>query len=212
MTGTAELIHALVADAPPVRRLRPPLTRAALWLALAAIVLVLLGILVGARPDLGARAGETGFVVRVAASLLTGISAAFAAFMVALPDRSRWWPLLPAPAFGVWISVIGYGCLTDWVSLGPEGVGLGETARCFATLALVSLPLGFAMLLMLRRTGPLRPAAALATGSLAVAAIAATALSLFHDLDASVLVLILNLGPVALIAGLGGALGPRALA
>jgi hypothetical protein len=48
-------------------------------------------------------------------------------------------------------------------------------------------------------------------GSLSVAAITATALSLFHDLDASVMILIWNLGTSTLIVALGGALGPKTL-
>ena len=47
------------------------------------------------------------------------------------------------------------------------------------------------------------------TGSLAVAAITATALSLFHDLDATVMILVWNLGAAAIIVGLGNLFGRR---
>jgi hypothetical protein len=43
--------------------------------------------------------------------------------------------LLPAPALVVWISNIGYGCLTDWVRIGPEGMSAGEAAQCFQQVA-----------------------------------------------------------------------------
>ena len=141
MITTPELIDTLVASVKPVRRLRPPLARASLWLLLAAAVLGLLAISHGLRPDIMQRLQQPVFVVSVAASLATGILAAIASFIVSLPDRSRLWLLLPAPALVVWVSTIGYGCLTDWVSLQPEGVRLGEAARCFATLALTSVPL-----------------------------------------------------------------------
>jgi hypothetical protein len=65
------------------------------------------------------------------------------------------------------------------------------------------------MLVMLRYAAPLRPTAVALTGSLAVATITATALSLFHDLDATVMILMWNLGTAALIVGLGGMLGRR---
>ena len=149
------------------------------------------------------------FVVSIAASLATGILAAIASFIVSLPDRSRLWLLLPGPALVVWVSTIGYGCLTDWVSLQPEGIRLGEAARCFATLALTSVPLSLAMLFMLRYAALLRPTTVAAIGSLAVAAITSTALSLFHDLDATVMVLVWNLGVAALIVALGVALGEK---
>jgi len=204
---TPDLINALAANATPVRRLRPPLTRAACWLLLAAFILALLAVSHGVRPDLQQRMQQPAFVVSVVASLLTGILAAAAAFLVSLPDRPRLWLLLPVPALLVWLSTIGYGCLTNWISLGPEGVRLGETAQCFATLVLAGLPLSLAMLLMLRYAALLRPTGVTLTGSLAVAAITATALSLFHDLDATVMILTWNLGTAALIVGLGGVLG-----
>jgi hypothetical protein len=46
-------------------------------------------------------------------------------------------------------------------------------------------------------------------GGLAVSAIAATALSLFHSLDATVMVLMWNLGIAALFVGLASALGRK---
>ena len=209
MITTPELINSLVAGAKPVHRLRPPLARASVWLLLAAAVMGLLAISHGLRPDIMLRLQQPVFVVSIAASLATGVLAAIASFFVSLPDRSRLWLLLPGPALMVWVSTIGYGCLTDWVNLQPEGIRLGEAARCVATLALTSVPLSLAMLFMLRYAALLRPTTVAATGSLAVAAITSTALSLFHDLDATVMVLVWNLGVAALIVVLGAALGKR---
>ena len=209
MITTPDLIDALAANPTPVRHLRPPLTRAACWLLLAALILALLAISQGIRPDLTQRLQDSTFVISMAGALLTGILAAIAAFMLSLPDRSRLWLLLPAPALVLWLSTIGYQCLTNWVSFEPNGVHLGETARCFATLVLTSLPLSLAMLMMLRYAAPLRPTATTLTGSLAVAAITATALSLFHDLDATVMILMWNLGTAASFVGLGGAFGGK---
>ena len=209
MITTPDLIETLAANATPIRRLRPPLARAGLWLLFAAFILGLLAIGHGVRADLAERLQHPVFVVGMAASLLTGVLAAIASFMVSLPDRSRRWLLLPAPALLVWVSTIGYGCLTDWVSIGPGGIRLGETVRCFATLVLTSLPLSFVMLVMLRYAASLRPTVVATAGGLAVAGIAATALSLFHNLDATVMVLMWNLGTAALIVGLASVLGRR---
>ncbi len=209
MIATPDLIDSLARDLPPMRRLSPPLWRAFGWLFLAAIILGLLAISQGIRPDLAKCLRETRFVVSLAAAMLTGISAAIAAFMLSLPDRSRFWLLLPAPSLGAWLSTIGYQCLTDWITLDPGGIRLGETARCFATLVLTSLPLSLALLVMLRYAAPLRPMAATLTGSLAVAAIAATALSLFHDLDATVMILVWNLGTASIMVGLAALFGRR---
>lgn len=209
MIKTPDLITSLAANVTPVRRLRPPVARAACWLLLAALVLTLLAISQGIRPDLTQRLQDPAFAVSLAASLLTGMLAATAAFLVSLPDRSRLWLFLPAPAFAVWLTNIGYQCLVQWISIGPDGVSFGETARCFATLVLTSLPLSLAMLLMLRYAAPLRPTAVILTGSLAVAAITATALSLFHIMDATVMILMWNVGTTVLIVGPAGLLGER---
>jgi hypothetical protein len=209
MIATPNLIESLVASAQPVRRLRPPLVRAAGWLLFAALIVALLAVARGVRPDLEVRLAQPVFVLGVAAALVTGVLAAVAAFLVSLPDRSRGWLLLPAPALVVWVATIGYGCLTAWVSLGPEGLSLGETARCFATLVLVGAPLSLALLIMLRHAALLAPTPVALAASLAVAAMTATALSLFHDLDATALVLVWNFGPAAVLLALVGAFARR---
>jgi len=68
------------------------------------------------------------------------------------------------------------------------------------------------MLVMLRYAALLRPTAAAVSGSLSIAAMTATALSLFHELDASVMILTWNVGILALIVAVGGAVGPKMLA
>ena len=212
MISTPDLIAALAADANPVRRLRPPLCRAGNWLTLALLLLILLGLLHGLRPDLTEHLQRPVFVLGTLAAVATGVLAAVSCFLISLPDRSRLWALLPAPSLAVWVSAIGYGCLTYWISIGPHGLQIGEAFRCFATLVLISAPLSLAMILMTRYAAMLRPALVTIVGSLSVAAITATALSIFHSIDASLMILIWNLGAAVLIITLGGTLGPRLLA
>ncbi len=139
--------------------------RASCWLLLAALVLALVAVGHGVRPDLQQRLVESTFAIGLAGALSTGILAAIAAFFVSLPDRSRWWWLPPVPAFIVWMSSIGYQCLTNWISVGPDGMQMGETVKCFATLVLTSLPLSLIMLAMLRFAAPLRPTSAILLGA-----------------------------------------------
>jgi hypothetical protein len=209
MNSTPELIESLAAGATPVRRLRPPVARAAGWLLFAALLMTLLAVARGLRPDLALRLQQPVFVVGVAASLATGMFAAVAAFLASIPDRPRAWLWLPAPALALWMATAGYGCLTDWVSIGPGGISLGESAQCFATLTLVGAPLSLAMLIMLRHAALLSATAVAATGSLAVAAISATALSLLHVLDATALILIWNFGTAAALVAFAAASGRR---
>lgn len=212
MTKTPDLIDTLVDCAMPVRRLRPPLVRASLWLLLAASVLVLIAVGHGVRPDLAERLHEPAFVVGMLGALATGIAAAIASFSISLPDGSRRWLLLPALPLAVWVSTIGYGCLTDWISMEPNDIRMGEAVQCFATLLMTSVPLSIAMLVMLRYAALLRPTEVCIAGGLAVAAITAFALSLFHNLDATVMILVWNLGVAALIAGLASVFGRSMLA
>jgi len=205
---TPELINALVTNTAPVRRVRP-LARAWIWLMIAALVLVLLVISQGLRPDLVDRLQRPVFGISLGASLLTGILAAVASSFLSLPDRSRLWSLLPISALALWLSTTGYGCIVNWVGLVPGSVTLGEVARCFTTLLLTSVPLSVALLVMLRHGALVRPGAVALCGGLAVAAITASALTLFHNLDATVMILIWNLGTAALIVGLAGIFGRR---
>jgi hypothetical protein len=211
MIATPDLIESLVAGAVPVRRLRPPLVRAAAWLLFAALMLALMVAVRGVRPDLGLSLRQLTFAIDIAASLATGILAAVAAFVVSLPDRSRLWLWLPVPALFVWIVNIGYGCLTTWVNLQP-GMHLGDETGCIAALVLTGMPLAFTLLIMLRHTALLSPIPVAIAGGLAVAGITASVLPLFHNHDASILILVWNLGVAALLMAAGGAFGRRMFA
>ena len=201
---TAELIEALAHNLKPVRRLRPPLARAAAWIVVAAGVVALLGITHGVRSDLGQQLARPAYLVLLLASLGTGLLAAIASFFVTLPDRSWRWALLPIPTLLVWMGSVGYQCLTAWVSVDAGGPHAGETLRCLATVVLVSLPLSLVLLLMLRHAAMLRPIAVTLTGGLAVAGFAACALWLFHPLDTSVMVLAWSVATMALALAAAG--------
>jgi len=86
---------------------------------------------------------------------------------------------------------------------------LGEAARCLATVFLTSVPLSVTMLVMLRHAALLRAGAVAFAGGIAVAAITSTALSLFHNLDATVMILVWNVGATGLITLLGTLIGRR---
>ncbi len=209
MITTPDLIESLVATAAPVRRLRPPVARAVGWLLFAALMLALLAVSHEVRPDLALRLRQPEFVIGIAASLATGVLAAIASFLLSIPDRSRAWLLLPLPALFVWISTIGYGCLINWVSLQPGSLPFGDEAGCFALLVLTGVPLSLAMLIMLRHAALLEPTRVAISGGLAVAALTATALSIFHEHDASAIILIWNFGTAVLLVTLGSAFGRR---
>ena len=78
-----------------------------------------------------------------------------------------------------------------------------------ALLVITGVPLAIALVAMLRYAALLRGGAVAMMGGLAVPAITATALSLVHDHDASVMILVWNLGTAALITGAGCLFGRR---
>lgn len=211
MTTTPDLIEMLAANLEPVRRLRPPLVRAIGWILLAIAIVTLLGVAHGLRQDIVSRLQQPVFVTGLAAAVGTAVLAAIAVFYVSQPDRSARWLLLPLPPLLVWVSTVSYGCLSDWISIGPNGIEPGEAMRCFATLLLTSLPLALMMFLLVRRAAPLRPIRVSIAGGIAIGGFAAAAVSLLHDLDASAMVLIWNFATTAMLAALGAIVGRRLL-
>jgi hypothetical protein len=199
MTSTPELIEELVARAGPVRRLRPPVLRAAMWLAGALLVFLVLAVWHGVRPDLATQLGRPWFVAGFVAAALTGVLAAVAAFMLSLPDRARAWGVLPLPAALAWVSSVSIGCLTDWVRFDPAGFQWGDAAICFGLLLMSSVPPSVALYWMLRHAAPLRPSSAILTGALGVGALSACAMSLLHAFEASAMILLWNFGAALLV-------------
>ena len=209
MTSTQELIRQLVDDARPVQRLRPPLVRASIWSAIAVLVLTVVALAIGLRADLDERLKDPAFVIEIATAALTGILAAIAAFHVSLPDRSARWALLPIPTLLLWLSTVGYGCLTNWTGPWPSSVAAGISVKCLVTMLLGSVPLAAVLLFMLRHARFGRPMVTAVVAGVAVAGLTVSALRTFHELDATAMVLIWNVGAGMLIVLLGTLLGRR---
>ena len=206
---TDRLIARLAATAEPVRRLRPPLLRASLWL-LAIATLGGVGVLLFA--DLGVfarRAANPKLAVELAGTLLTGIAAAIAAFHLSLPDRSRAWVLAPLPFLAIWIGASGYSCYRHWLRFGSQGWALGDSAHCFIFIVGFSIPLGASLWWLLRRACPLSPGPVAFTGGLAVASCSAFLLQFFHPFDVTVVDLLLHLSAVAVVVAIWCAKPPK---
>jgi hypothetical protein len=209
---TEDLVSAMAREMGPVKRLRPPLTRAALWLGFSALVIAAVVAVVGPRENLAERLSQPWEMAQLAAAVLTAILAAVAAFHLALPDRSDAWAMLPVPGFVAWLASLGWGCVSDFIRLGPEGISLGTSWGCLGFILGLSAPMGAAMLLALRHAGPIRPVPTMATGVLSVAMLASFGLSLVHYLDAAIMILVWHAGAVLLAVVIGGGLGGRVLA
>lgn len=197
--STERLIQELSGELRPVKRLRPPLQRAAIWLLLV-FLLALLVILHYANLTVFAqRMTVTRTAIECAATALTGISAVLAAFMLSVPDRSARWSLLPLPPFIVWLLASGDGCLHNGLSLYTGGSFIGESRHCVIFILGASVPLAALLFAVLRRARPINPAPVAALGALGVAALAAFFLQFFHPFDVTVIDLTLHLAAMATV-------------
>lgn len=208
---TDDLVSAIVQDMSPVRRLRPPMLRAALWLVSASAMIALVVATSGPRVDLAERLSQSWEVPQLAAAGTTAVLAAIAACHLSLPDRSERWALLPLSGFAVWVASLGWGCVTDFVRFGPDGLALGTSWSCLGFIAAFSAPMGAAMLFMLRHAGRTRPLATGVAAITSVAMLASVGLSLTHYLHAAIMVLIWHVGSVLAVVAVSAVLSPAVL-
>jgi hypothetical protein len=207
---TADLIAELANQASPVRPLPAPMLRAAGFLAAGGVFVAIVVALNGLRPDLADVMALPWRQTEFAASIATAILAAIAAFHLAVPGRSAAWALLPVPAATLWLASLGSGCWHDFLRLGPEGLAWGTSWSCLRAIVLTSIPLGGLLFWMVRFGDAARPVPTASYGVLAVAAMGAAGLSLYHHLEAAFLVLLWHIGTVALLVATG-AMGNRRL-
>ena len=204
---TETLIDRLTAELTPVHRIARPETRLAWWLlismpAIAAVVRVF-----GLRPDLGDRLADRAFLIEEAAALLTALVGSYAALCAGLPDQPGWKVWLPMAPMALWLGVLGQQCLDVFLRLGPDGLQVTSDAMCLPAIALGGLVPAIAIIVMLRRSGKFRTTHACLCGALGAAALGAAALRLYHTEDAAIMVIVWQLGSVALFSLVAGAIG-----
>ena len=204
---TETLIDRLTAELTPVHRIARPAARLAWWLlismpAIAAVVWTL-----GLRPDLGVRLADRAFLIEEGAALLTALVGIYAALCAGLPDQPGWKVWLPMAPMALWLGVLGQQCVDVFLRLGPEGLQVTSDAMCLPAIALGGLVPAIAIVVMLRRGGKFRTTHACLCGALGAAALGAAALRLYHTEDAAIMVIVWQLGSVALFSLVAGAIG-----
>jgi hypothetical protein len=201
---TDELIERLAQTLKPVSRLRPPPARTALWLALGIPYIILVVVVMSPRSDLFTKLSDPAYLIEQSAALATGITAGLAAFASVVPGFDRRILLLPLFPFAIWLGSLGLGCLESWIKFGPDGLSLYPDWFCFPAILLVGMVPAIAMALMLRRGAPLTPHMSTALGGLAAAGLGNFGLRLFHPQDASIMVLVWQMGTVFVLTALAG--------
>lgn len=208
--GTSTLIEQLSARATPVRRLSSPLRRTLAWLLLAAAVITVVTASKGLRPGLLQSMAQGPMAMEWISSVVTGVLAAYAVFQISVPGRSPLWAWLPVPPMLLWISGLGWGCAADFVRIGSQAFAYqGADWGCARAITFISVPLGLAMLLMVRHAGGVRPASTAMLAALSAAAFSAAGVSLFHPGESALMVLLWHVGAVLLLSLLCWLFGRR---
>jgi hypothetical protein len=205
------LISALAATLRPVRPLPPPALRTLFWLIIVAAIAAALAAFADVAAMWHRMTATPDMWLAGLGSIATMATAAFAAFEVSLPDRSRAWALLPLPAATLWVGASGLGCMRTYVLPGAHVASISETRDCLLFIIGLSVPLSAALLVMLRRAHSLAPSLTVAMAGLASAAAAATLLNFFHPFDAAAIDLAVHAGAVAIVVAAVSALGTRTL-
>lgn len=206
---TDTVIERLIEDLAPAKPLPAPWLRVAAWLGLALPSIALVVLLMSPREDLLSKVWDWRFILEQSAALLTGAAAAYAAFASTIPGIGRRVWLLPALPLALWLGSIGQGCVADWLRLGPEGLSLKPDLFCFPAIVVVGAIPAMAMAVMLRRGAPLTPCMTVALGGLAAAGLGNFGLRMFHAQDASVMILVWQIGSVFLLTAMAGCIGRR---
>jgi len=206
------LIRELAGDLTPVRPLAAPALRALGWLAVVAVMAIVLALFAD-LPSIGRRiAAAPDMWLAVVGSAATAILAGLAAFQLSMPDASRGWSLLPLPAILLWLGASGAGCLRIWFVPDAHVAELSEERDCLLFILGLSVPLSALLMSMLRRAYSLQPGLTAAMAGLAAAAAAATLLNFFHPFDAAATDLSVHAAAVALVVMANRAFGGRLLA
>ncbi len=201
---TERLIERLAAELTPVHRIARPAMRLAWWLLISVPAAGLVVWAFGLRPDLAARLADRAFVVEEGAALLTALVGIYAALCAGLPDQPGWKVWLPMAPMALWLGVLGQQCLDVFLRRGPEGLQVTSDAMCLPAIALGSLVPAIAIVVMLRRSAKFRTTHACLCGALGAAALGAAALRLYHMEDAAIMVIVWQLGSVALFSLVAG--------
>lgn len=204
---TEDLISQLSSGLQPVRRVPSPWRLAFGWLGLALLVVGGAVAFFGLRQDWYARAHIAYEVEQWVASVAAGVLGALAAAMLAQPDRSWRWVLLPVPALLAWMLALLLGVDADLARQAQAHAHASDGLPCVSLILTLGLPLLLVQFWVLRHAGPTRPLPVQVTGALASAALCSAGVSLIHPLDAAQMVLFwhgLALGLMVLLGWLVG--------
>ncbi|MEO7191519.1 MAG: NrsF family protein [Vicinamibacterales bacterium] len=198
---TDDLIANLADGLAPVKPLSPPSVRFLWWCVLAAACGAAGVAVFGGRPGLGTLLRQPFFAWLVVLPLGMAAVAAAAALVLAVPgaERSRALRSSAVAVGGIWAVLL-------LAAVARAGNGFANASHwpiCVSRVVAIGLIPAVALLGMLRRAAPLRPAWASALAASAAMATGAAAIQLICPIDDAAHSLLGHFGPVLLMAGLG---------
>jgi len=195
--NTEQLIDSLIADARPVKRLRPPSRRIILWLGIALAVVLAELLVHGICPDIVECLRRWQFLAGTMAPMATGVLAAIGVLMAVRPDRPKRWLLLPVPTLILWVGGVTGGTLANWISADLSRLRLARVLECAGIVGIVGLAIGLTLFILLRPTLRVAPRGTVVVACLAVASFATAVHGLSHTIEASSMLLIWSPGVAA---------------
>jgi hypothetical protein len=208
---TEDLIGSLVESAAPVKRLHMPPVRLLFWLGLSFPWIALIAWVYGPRTDLAAKVQDITWLTEQSLALATAIAAGLAALCACVPGRPIWERLMPIVPLTLWIGMIVDGCVRSILAGGPWSSLIRLDIACLPQIAMLGLVPAVAMIGLVRKGAPVAPYTTVAYASLAATALAAFGLRFYHAEDASLMILVWQMGSVALLTGVFTLLAPRLL-
>lgn len=178
--STNALIKRLAHDALPVSPLLPPVLRAVALLLPVLGLMTAIAFLGGNPTSVSAHLADPVFTFAVAGSLLTGISAFVATFMLSVPGRSESWGWLPVVPAAIWLSASTVQCYRHIKESGIHDYSPFASADCFVFIVMTGTPIAVATHFLLRRVLSTSLIGVTALAGLASATLATALLTFFH--------------------------------
>jgi len=200
---TDNLIDALSRDLKAVTPLPQPWIRTLRWLGILipyCIIAVLLLHFIGKLPS---PLVDSQFLMEQSFAILTGITAAMAAFASTIPGRGRSyfaWPLIPLLG---WLATLGQACFRNT----SGGISLQHNLLCLPFIIILGTPPAIILWMMLRRGAPLTPSGTAALGALAAAGFGNFCVRLVHAEDVSLMLIVWHIGGIFLLTAATSAFG-----
>jgi hypothetical protein len=205
---TEDLIQRLADDARPVRPLRPLALRVAGWTAVAVASLAAVMLMMGVRRELGDNADRADFAFQALLLIVTALSAASGALVIAVPGAARsplvrWLPVMLGAVCVTWaIGGVAYAA-----AIGAPTGRLTFAWHCvYKTTSVAAVP-GFLLFVMLRRAAPMQAWWAGLLALLATSAVGVLGANIICPNDRPLHLLLWHMLPLVAFAGGGAALG-----